>query len=188
MPALNKELLETVLNDFNKNYQDFDYFIESGTYLGETTKIASLLFKKVITVEVFERLFREAKAKFENTNVECYIGETHKLLESILSNIKGNTFFWLDGHNSGPGTGYGDLDFPLLLECKMIDEFIESKESIVMIDDIRMFGVGHENEIDDTLKTITIEQVFDCFKKRKIKDYKFYASELSKKDRLAIFI
>ena len=43
-------------------------------------------------------------------------------------------------------------------------------ESIVIVDDVRLFGHGHSAEIDDSLKSITIDQIVKSFKNKKVID------------------
>lgn len=189
MPSLEQNLIYKSFKDFSKNLKDFEVFIETGTFMGDTSKTASDIFKKVYTIEVHESLYKQAIRRFENTNVLPIFGDSIIQLPILLQELNNsNIFFWLDGHNSGPGTGIGQIDFPLLSECIAIDNYFNGKECLILIDDVRLFGKGHTNEIDDSLKTITVNQVLNIFKKRTINSYRYYDSEICLNDRLMLHI
>ena len=188
MPALEQNILHTSIKDISKSLDAFDVFIETGTLHGETSRMASHLFKKVYTIEVYEPLYQKAYTSFQNTNVEVILGDSTLQLPTLLPKIDSNIVFWLDGHNSGPGTGVGAIDFPLLEECRIIDSYFKGEEALILVDDVRLFGVGHSVGIDDSLKTITVDQVLNSFSKRSVISYHYYDSSFSLQDRLAIHI
>jgi hypothetical protein len=188
MPALEKQLILDSLNKINKTTNDFKVFIETGTFLGETSQLASDIFSTVYTIEIYEELYNNAQNNFLNTNVHPILGDSTDMLPNLLSKVNENTVFWLDGHNSGPGTGVGSVDFPVLQECKIIDENFKGDLGLILIDDVRLFGVGHHNEIDDSLITLTVEKILDTFKEKTVINHWLEPSNLSENDRLIIFI
>lgn len=189
MPALEKNLIDKCLEKINKNYSDFPIFIESGTYYGETTQLASLLFNKIYSIELDLNLFNKSKELFKNNqNVTILQGDTIKILPKLLSEVNHNTIFWLDGHNSGPGTSVGEIDFPALQECEIIDKMFLGKYGLILIDDVRMFGSGHSAQIDNSLIDISIDKIIKVFKNKSIIDYWVAPSIYDSNDRLIIFL
>lgn len=188
MPSLEQSLIYQALRDISRSIEDFELFIETGTLVGETSAMASTIFKQVYTIEVYEPLYCAALERFKNSNVTPMHGDSISTLPLLLDSTNKSTIFWLDGHNSGPGTGVGQIDFPLLAECTAIDNHFTGKEALILIDDVRLFGKGHSAEIDNSLKSLTVQQVLEVFKKRSISRYAHYDSELAPDDRLAIHI
>ena len=90
--------------------------------------------------------------------------------------------------NSGPGTAVGEIDFPALQECEIIDNQFKGDSGLVLIDDVRLFGVGHSPQIDDSLLTITIDKIINSFKNKKVVNYWILPSCLDPNDRLVIYI
>ncbi|MEO0001040.1 MAG: hypothetical protein RL766_1086, partial [Bacteroidota bacterium] len=84
--------------------EKFQYtnFIETGTYMGETSIWASTLFKNVFTIEVNPELsqaaVRRAKGK---DNISFICGDSSLMLKDISKNLTGTSLYWLDGHWCG---------------------------------------------------------------------------------------
>jgi hypothetical protein len=113
-----------------------DTFIETGTYMGETTKWASTQFKEVYTIELSESLYKQIKDELlSKGNITPYLGDSRDVLPGILANIKGNILFWLDGHYSEGITAGKDDPCPLLRELEII--LSRNNEDIILIDDAR---------------------------------------------------
>lgn len=123
----------------------FDHFIETGTYLGETTAAMSRLYRSVHTVEIHEGLFQKAAERFKDTsNVTCHHGNSAKILPGILSRLDGPAVFWLDAHYSGPKTGrIGKIQTPIEEELEIIFSAGRS-DHLIFIDDARLF-VGKDS-------------------------------------------
>ena len=117
---------------------EIDFFVETGTYQGDTSTWASNYFQKVFTIEAFEQLFKATSEKFRNKiNIEFIFGNCRQKLSEIINILDAPAIFWLDAHYSGNGT-YGEKD-----KCPLLDEIIiinSSKfENIILIDDARAF-------------------------------------------------
>ncbi|MHA2091642.1 MAG: hypothetical protein ACW98K_12370, partial [Candidatus Kariarchaeaceae archaeon] len=83
------------------------YFLETGTYKGESSRAASKIFYGVHTIEIVESLYQESKKKALEmgiSNITHYHGDTLKLLPEIVKNLQASTFYFLDAHQSGPDT------------------------------------------------------------------------------------
>ena len=136
MGVVNFGINKGLVAEMVKSY-DVPNFVETGTYLGDTSHWASGLFKEVHTVEISESLYEKAKARFGNVNnMHFYLGDSKKLVPEIVSNIEGPALYWLDGHWCGRNTG-GKFN-----ECPIMDELehaTRNQGSILLIDDYRYF-------------------------------------------------
>ena len=115
--------------------------IETGTYLGVTTRRCANIFKTVYTVELDETLANNAR-KFltSKSNVEVIQGDGLQVILDILKNkATNNILIFLDGHASGGDTACGDLPEPAIEELKVIAQY-KSKVNAIIIDDFRTFG------------------------------------------------
>ena len=88
--------------------EDYTTAVETGTYLGDTTKFLMRHFNKIHTIELDEGLFKVAERRFKNNkNVVCHLGDSSKILdgglinELNLSTEDKKVFFFLDAHWSG---------------------------------------------------------------------------------------
>ncbi len=114
-------------------------FIETGTYLGDTTEIAAKHFPIVHTIELGKELFEKAKKRFsKKKNIALHLGDSAELLPSILKQIKDKTVIFLDAHFSMGATAKGNDNTPILTELNHIKKS-KHTNSIIIIDDIRMF-------------------------------------------------
>jgi len=122
---------------FIKNEMGLDVFVEGGTYLGNTAKAMSYIFRKVFTIEKSEIMFKRAEENLKNfDNVELLMGDTREYFGKILQS-NDNILFWLDSHWSG-GDTYGENDeCPLMDELKIIFKY--RKNYVILIDDARLF-------------------------------------------------
>jgi len=117
-----------------------DWFIETGTYRGDTASAMSKVFQFVDTVELDESLFSKAKERFDGVpNINVYTGESTAFLQSVLSDNRSG-LVWLDAHFSGEGTAKGkEGNSPLISEMRKIMSSPCYNSLIVMIDDFRYF-------------------------------------------------
>ena len=147
MPLLTVE----ELNDFRKRMvdacnlngeEDVQVFIESGTHYGGTITTASQIFKSCYTIEIYDKIYNEhiVPNLIPNyQNVRFILGESYRVFEVLLDEIKEPCMFWLDGHYSGGGTGKGTLDAPVNEELDVILRKIK-QPCCIAIDDVRLFG------------------------------------------------
>jgi hypothetical protein len=99
-------------------------WVETGTFLGETTDFLSNSYSFVYSVEPEKELYKNAMKKFLNQNVELFNGVSEDVMPSLLLRLKGDINFWLDGHYSAGVTFKGNKDCPVEEE---------------LIDDVRLF-------------------------------------------------
>ena len=72
-------------------------------------------------------------------NVKILLGDSSRILPSIITEIDKPTLFYLDAHYSGPGTGRTTVDSPLLLELKELLK-LNIENYVILIDDVRHLG------------------------------------------------
>jgi hypothetical protein len=117
-------------------------FVETGTYLGRTTRWAAAHFERVVTIE----LDRELAARASNAlsglrNVEVLQGDAVVRLREVMARPETrNALVYLDGHFSGGVTARGALDEPA---CEALEVLVPYREKVraVVIDDFRTFGI-----------------------------------------------
>jgi hypothetical protein len=119
-------------------------WVETGTYLGDTTHFLAKRFGKVISIEPEPSLFAQAKKRFSRTpQVEIINGSSETVFPGLLPKLSGNINFWLDGHYSG-GTTWatykGSSDTPITMELSQIEQNLgKFKKVAVLVDDVRCF-------------------------------------------------
>ena len=114
-------------------------WVETGTYLGQTTKFLSENFRFVHSIEPSKKCMRIAKRNLRfSKNVALYEGTSELCLEAICSSLKGDICFWLDGHYSEGITFKGIVDTPILFELNTIKKYLGNfSNTVILIDDIR---------------------------------------------------
>jgi hypothetical protein len=117
-------------------------WVETGTYLGQTTELLSKNSKRVYSIEPSEALYLQAHRYFKNfSNVEILRGESEKILPKLLPQLSGDINFWLDGHYSEGITYKGAQTTPILDELECISENLHRFNNVcILIDDIRCFN------------------------------------------------
>jgi hypothetical protein len=113
-------------------------FIESGTFMGSTTRWASEHFGAVFTIERHAPLFHTHSAALRALgNVTPLLGDSRDYIATLAKGLNEiPAVYWLDAHWSGQGTaGEGD-------ECPLIDELAalaQRSRDVILIDDARLF-------------------------------------------------
>lgn len=130
--GINRELVKTLAQKHG-----IINFIETGTYLGETTVWASAFFDQVHTIEISEGIYNKTSKKYkEKANIHFHLGDSKIILPKIIPTIKGSTLFWLDGHWCGRDTGGKFNECPIFSE---LDEAVKTENPAILIDDLRYF-------------------------------------------------
>lgn len=117
-------------------------WVETGTYLGDTTEKLASVGNIVYSIEPESNLFENAKNRFRNwESVHIIKGVSECVLPKLLPGLSGDVCFWLDGHFSGGITYKGDQTTPILDELSCISEHMSHMDRVViMIDDARCFS------------------------------------------------
>ena len=114
-------------------------FVETGTFLGDTTLAMSRIFDRCWTVEIDKTLYEQALRRFDGRmNIVALHGDSAVRITDILSDIDAPAVFWLDGHYSRANTGRGASDTAIVNELTRIFEH-RIKEHVILIDDARDF-------------------------------------------------
>lgn len=118
------ELLKTTL-ELSKKF-NLTTFIETGTYHGNTAKIVSEYFNKIITIENNPNFYQIALSNLINiNNCDLYLGNSPEIMEKCLKENDNSIFFFLDAH--------WEEYFPLLDELKIIKD--KNIKSVIAIHD-----------------------------------------------------
>ena len=155
VPAPNYIKWRTLAGKFNRN----SICIETGTYLGETTRWLSKKFPRIISLEPEEILCNFARDRFKrNTNITILNGSSEELFADVLEKIEvgSNVNFWLDGHFSDGITYKGQSNTPLIEELSNIKSNLRRFNRVVIaIDDFRDFK--QENELGYPARSWLVE-------------------------------
>jgi hypothetical protein len=117
----------------------YKLFVETGTFLGETTLMMASVFERCWTVEIDQALYEQALRRFQgHHNITALHGDSASRIVDILRDIDAPAVFWLDGHYSRANTGRGITDTAIVSELVHIFEH-PIKEHVILIDDARDF-------------------------------------------------
>ncbi len=144
----------TVIRDFQRRY-GVNTFIETGTFLGNTTEIQRRRFKKIYSIELSEDLYRRASKRFlPYDEVQILQGNSADVLPGLMKGIQEPVLFWLDAHYSGilggEATSRAAKDCPIYEEIDAI--FADSQQHVILIDDARDFSGSNGYPTLDQLK------------------------------------
>jgi hypothetical protein len=115
-------------------------WVETGTYLGDTTSKLAKIARKVISIEPQGELSKFASERLKrHKNVEVINSSSENCISQILEGTSGPTCFWLDGHYSGDVTFQGTEVSPISAELAAISNYLTSNKVVVLIDDFRLF-------------------------------------------------
>lgn len=128
--------------DFLKELQlisNAECFVETGTYLGDTSDAAARIFKEVHTVELSRELYEKAIRRFQGkANVHLYQGDSVGALPGIIRQIRGRAVIWLDAHYSKGATEKAGKNTPIIEELKVIRD-LHCRDAVLLIDDVINF-------------------------------------------------
>jgi hypothetical protein len=115
-------------------------FIETGTYLADTTLWAAQHFDRVVSIEADRKLCDAARkrlAPYPNVHVE--FGRSQDVLSAMVPKLRQPALIWLDAHWCGGDIGVAgeNQECPLFEEIAAIDAGMI--QHIVLIDDARFF-------------------------------------------------
>lgn len=133
--ALKSSLLHELQTAFK-----LDAFVETGTYLADTTIKATKFFNQIHSIELSPELYTKALDRLKYwEQVTLHLGDSKEILHQLLPYLHDKrVLFYLDGHYSGHITAKGSLFTPLIEELKAIAQ-MKTTHAILLIDDIRLF-------------------------------------------------
>jgi hypothetical protein len=117
--------------------------VETGTFAGEMVNAMLGRFDRIYSIELDDTWHARAVARFANRpDVALLHGDSGTRLPDVLRVLVEPALFWLDAHYSGPITGRGLLDSPIVQELDAIAAH-PVRSHVVLIDDMRDFnGTG----------------------------------------------
>ena len=120
-------------------------WVETGTFLGDTTALMAATGNVVFSIEPEPNLYARAVQRFHELRNVTIINDLSEIaMPKILRSLHGNVNFWLDGHYSGGITHKGPQDTPLFDELKTISANLENlNKVVVMVDDVRCCDSRH---------------------------------------------
>jgi hypothetical protein len=178
MPSINNNFLSKLQDDKTK----YSYFIETGTFNGDTIFALEPYFDKLYTIEFSEKYYNNTKKKYRGNKINFILGDSSIVFEKILPNITEKCIFFLDAHWSCDDTGRSNKDVPLEEEITSINNLYKN-DAIIIIDDFRLFGLKKEQD----WSKINKDKLLNILNSRISKVYHL-DSEICKDDRLVIHI
>lgn len=117
-------------------------WVETGTFLGQTSQFLSTIARHVYTLEPADALYARAKARFAGRqDVTVLHGTSEEVLPRLVPTLQGPANFWLDGHFSAGVTFMGDAVSPIKAELATIEKDMARLSKVaILVDDIRLFG------------------------------------------------
>ena len=183
MPSLDNMFLKLLKDD----YTQYNCFIETGTYTGDTIFALEPHFNKLYTIEFSELYYNRTKNIYSGNKINFILGDSSIVFESLLPNITDKCIFFLDGHWSSGDTGHSQKDCPLDEEITHINNLFIN-DAIIIIDDFRFFGLDKSSgKLGEDWSKINKENLLNILKPRINKVYHL-DSEYAKDDRLIIHI
>jgi hypothetical protein len=116
-------------------------WVETGTFLGETTILLAQWGKAVYSLEPATSLYDRAVTRFaSHKHVKIVNAPSEIEFPRLLPTLKGPVNFWLDGHYSAGATYQGEKDTPVMAELDSIAQYLAHlKPIVILIDDVRCF-------------------------------------------------
>ena len=125
-------------------------WVETGTYMGQTTEFLSRTASHVYSIEPSAELAQAAVERFQATpNVTILQGLSEDCLPAILNDLSRPVSFWLDGHFSSGNTFQGPSDTPIRAELAAIEPHLAQWSAVtVLVDDVRCFDPSNPSFAD----------------------------------------
>lgn len=126
----------------NAKHKSIKYFVETGTYMGDTTMMAAKHYEHVHTIEIHEGLYEQSKKRAEIEGVEnitFHLGDSLVVLPNIVPDVKEGAVFFIDAHISGMDSSWNGINrVPIMEELEIILSH-GIGPSIIIIDDLRLW-------------------------------------------------
>lgn len=119
-------------------------FVETGTYMGDTTSWAATRFKTVYTIEIDTQRYQDAMSRLSKTapNINFLLGDSRTALPIVMKELANAAIFYLDGHLFNRKPLDGEIECPILEELQVINDHPRGEHHIILIDDARFFISG----------------------------------------------
>jgi hypothetical protein len=113
-------------------------FVETGTWHGDSTRLALTRFAEVHTIELSATLFGEYSPALTEAGAHCYQGDTRVLLPQLALTIQEPVCWFLDAHWTDQCAGAMRGPLPLWEELEVLSG--RTYADIVIVDDVHSFG------------------------------------------------
>lgn len=113
--------------------------VETGTYTGKTTLLATQHFGRVETIELSERLYRAAAKLLEPMGVVCHFGDTRVILPRLCRELAEPVVWYLDAHYWREPLQAAEKN-PLPLQEELTAIAARPWPDVVIVDDVHAFG------------------------------------------------
>ena len=134
---LTTEQIEFVLHSANADRDQIRYFVETGTYHGDSTRVAASMFENVHTIDCQQDMINIATAKSagDANKIQFHLGMSvdvlPKLFEQEQALASEPAFWFFDAHSVMPHL------CPLLQELRIVLD--NGGRGIFLFDDLRLF-------------------------------------------------
>ena len=137
-------------------------WIETGTYVGSTSKFLAKKFPRITTIEPSEHFYKLSNSRLRKVhNIRIVFGPSEKEFENAVRLEVSKLNVWLDGHFSDGGTFLGEAVSPVMQELNVISEHRHRFEEIVVfVDDVRLFSRALDMPTDYPPITFLIEWAY----------------------------
>ncbi len=153
---------QKIIRSYQKK-KGVDIMVETGTYKGDMVYKMLNFFKKIYTIELSEKLYKDACVRFKDfSHITLVRGDSGDKISEILESINEPSLFWLDGHYSGGETALGSLETPVIAELKSILNHT-IKKHVILIDDARCFNGENDYPKIEELKDMVTQSTYDMF-------------------------
>jgi len=139
-PASNFEKLEFLRRFSSPDY----YWIETGTYVGYTTRGLSFGSKHVFSLEPSSHYYDLSTEQLSDlSNVSVINRTSEDGLRAIFEMIPSGSVvnLWLDGHYSAGATFLSANKCPIPFELEVLESLRATYEFRIFVDDFRLFGI-----------------------------------------------
>lgn len=117
-------------------------FVETGTWTGNTTRLALQHFKKVHTIELSADLFGTHSPGLLALGARCHLGDTRDVLPKLAATLVGPVFWFLDAHATDQCAGAVSGPLPLFDELETLGR--RKFRDIIVVDDVHCFITHRE--------------------------------------------
>ena len=133
---------QITIETYQKKYKT-EILIETGTYRGDMVFAQRNNFRQIISIELSNDLFLNAKNRFKGfDHIRILQGDSGNVLKEVVPFIDKPALFWLDGHYSGGITALGEKACPIYEELSAV-LINEKMNHVLLVDDARLFnGTG----------------------------------------------
>jgi hypothetical protein len=125
-------------------------WIETGTYVGSTSKFLSRKFPRITTIEPSEHFYKLSNSRLSSVkNIRVIFGSSEQEFERAIELETSKLNVWLDGHFSDGGTFLGEAVSPIIQELSAVSAHKHRFDSIVVfVDDVRLFSRASDTPTD----------------------------------------